>query len=437
MSESKREDRRRVLLAALGAGGALALGQPRARAAPLTKARLPTRPRTLIQFFCPGGIDAVFTTDPKRRTEIDPKVDLNYGDAEILTRERHRIGPYFAPLGALVDRFAILNGIECSTVAHPVGQRLIRQVRRSYVPGAPSLCSLVGALAKERRPFDEIRIGDTRTGNGNFAEELLGPQPRNLAWLLEDNPHLWTRLWTLSKDGVRGRVVREALREHAADHAGATEHAALDATVALLEAMPAEAPPSGTTPAEIGVGMPSFFDAGAWQAFWDALPTTMWLMRHRLATSFFVDVPLNWDTHFHNNEKQRHSCSTFVLYLRRFLKALDETLTPEGLPLSSEVAIVISSELGRFPYLNPYSGKDHLPELPALIAGPGIRPGQYGESNRHMGATPIMRSTGRPGPNGASIPTLESLGASILAWFGERDPTRLGYLADPLDFLFA
>jgi hypothetical protein len=424
--------RRELLLGALAAGGALALGGRRARAAPI-----PTRPRALIQVFLSGGIDAIYTTDPKRRSEIEPKVDAAYVDADIVERPLHRVGPFFKPLGGLIDRFAILNGVECSTVAHPVGQRLVRQMRRTHVPGAPSLCSLVGALQKERRPMDEIRVGDTKMGNGVFSEQMLGPAPRSLAWQLNENPRLFQRLWTLSRDGVRARVVKEALRAHAGDHAGATERSALEATTALLEAMPAEPPPTGTSPAIFIDGEPTFVSAEEWQPAWDSVPTMAWLLRHRLATTLFVDINLPWDTHFLNTRKQKDCCAAFVPYLRRLLTALDETLTPEGLPLSSEVAVLISSELGRFPFTNPYSGKDHLPELPVMIAGPGVRPGQYGETTNRMLATPIARTSGRPGGKGAAIPALEAIGASVLSWFGERDPLRLGYLAEPLDFLFA
>ena len=40
------------------------------------------------------------------------------------------------------------------------------------------------------------------------------------------------------------------------------------------------------------------------------------------------------------------------------------------------------------------AGKDHFPHHPVILLGRGIRPGQYGHTDRTMGGLPISPETG-------------------------------------------
>ena len=130
--------------------------------------------------------------------------------------------------------------------------------------------------------------------------------------------------------------------------------------------------------------------------------------------------------------------ASFGPFLAGLLDRLETTTRPDGSRLSDEVAVIVSSELGRFPILNHSNGKDHFPELPMLLWGPGLRPGQYGQTDRRLVGTPISLQTGRPSSSARDrVPTLDDVGHTMLRWFGEEDPGSLGYPGHALEFLLA
>ena len=89
--------RRRDLLrwaAAALTGAALSRAGRVARAAPPPPAR--RGPRYLLSIYLSGGIDAVLTTDPRTRSEVEPGVDLPYAPDRIVEASGLRLGPSFA-----------------------------------------------------------------------------------------------------------------------------------------------------------------------------------------------------------------------------------------------------------------------------------------------------------------------------------------------------
>jgi hypothetical protein len=110
--------------------------------------------------------------------------------------------------------------------------------------------------------------------------------------------------------------------------------------------------------------------------------------------------------------------------------------TADGIPLAHQVGFVISTDVGRFPFLNEYRGEDHFPEYPVILMGPGLRAGQYGRTDRNMVSTPISLQTGRSSSSAKDvIPTLEDVGTTVLQWFGIDDTESVGYVGRRLDFL--
>jgi len=106
--------------------------------------------------------------------------------------------------------------------------------------------------------------------------------------------------------------------------------------------------------------------------------------------------------------------------------------------LSERVGLVVSSELGRMPVLNLQSGKDHFPQHPVLLLGPGLRPGHYGETDARMIGVPISAQTGKPSASKRDfVPSIDDVGATILHWFGVDDPASVGYFGRRLDFTLA
>src|SRR4051812_32447405 len=92
------------------------------------------RPRALVQILLQGGIDAILTTSPRIKREIDAKVSLSYDESQIHTVGNVRLGPLMEPLLHYVPEMVILNGVQSSTVAHSTGCFQTQQMRRIYPP---------------------------------------------------------------------------------------------------------------------------------------------------------------------------------------------------------------------------------------------------------------------------------------------------------------
>jgi len=417
--------------------GALAAGSRSARADDRPRAR--PAPKGLAIFLLSGGVDAIWTTDPKIRSQLAPDVDLQYDEQAIRSFGGLRVGPHLAPLGERLGRFAVLNGVACSTVAHEYGRKMAKQMRRTIPAGAPDLATTLGLELDDDRPLASVHIGRPLG-----PEEMAAQRGRDLNWSYDRDPWLWTRLWEAARQGDQRAAIGQALAAHAARLDGDDRRAYVAARrlvdLLALAPRPPEPPrmPSGAL--VLGAGAPRAqpaMSATTAEAIEMIAATMAWLLAQRIASAVHYTVPLPWDTHVDNDALQWKQAQTFNPGFARFLDLLDLTRMPGGHALKDEAAVLVSSELGRFPRVNRYAGKDHLPELPVLIAGPGIRPGSYGETDRNMAATPISFSSGRPGGAGAGVPVLEDLGTSVLSWMGARDPIGAGYLGRELQFLFA
>jgi hypothetical protein len=170
------------------------------------------------------------------------------------------------------------------------------------------------------------------------------------------------------------------------------------------------------------------------------LRDVLFALRHRLTPTVFIYAPndMDWDSHWNNLRRQHNAMDMFAPAMCCFLDELEKGTTVDGVPLAKEVGIVFSSELGRFPIKNDLEGKDHFPEFPAVLMGPGIRFGQYGHTDANMASQPISVRSGKPHASSADIvPSIDDLGATILHWFGIDDPASLGYVGRRLDFLLA
>ena len=172
----------------------------------------------------------------------------------------------------------------------------------------------------------------------------------------------------------------------------------------------------------------------------ELLRDAFFLLEHRLCASVFIEGREAWDTHAWKWDRQRVRMRSFGPALAFFLDELARRRAVDGAPLADEVGVVISSELGRYPVKNAHAGKDHLPEMPVILVGPGVRPGQYGQTDRYLMAQPIHPGTGRLATAGSGVaPTLDDVAATVLAWLGVRAEARAaaGDWGRPLEFLLA
>lgn len=395
------------------------------------------RPRMLVQFHLGGGIDAILTTNPKIKSEVGPTIDVPYAEGAIKTYGSTRVGPLFDVLGPYVPKMAIVNGVIGATVAHKTGNIQTLHMRRVCPSNGVGLVGTIGALRGLDAPLDDIRF----IGGGVMSPptEILstGRSLRVQSTQVDPAHGLLDRLADLAKSDERRPIVLRALADELR-HCGADNSCMpMEAAHALLEKMPHEALPPLTKILDDSTLEPlnrSFYARIARQLE-GVVRDLLHVLTHRLAPATFVSIG-HFDTHSANLVGQTERMKVFAPIFRYFLDELHRRRTADGVLLADQVGIIMCSELERFPVLNQFDGKDHLPEFPVILMGPGIRPGQYGETDHNMVGTPISLSSGHASSRPSdSVPTLDDIGTTALHWFGIEDARSLGYLGRRLDFL--
>jgi hypothetical protein len=172
------------------------------------------------------------------------------------------------------------------------------------------------------------------------------------------------------------------------------------------------------------------------QRMFEDLQRSLWLMQHDLTAGVYIHMAdFAWDTHLDNDARQQEMNEAFAAQLVWLLQKLDETENHRG-SLADQTAVVISSELGRFPRLNKGAGKDHFPQTPVVLVGPWFKGGKtFGATGRQTEALPIDFMDGRPNEAGRRV-VLDDLGATLLHLVGMR-PEPFGYEGTVMEFLLA
>jgi uncharacterized protein (DUF1501 family) len=389
----------------IGLGSFLSLHGLARRASGAGSARPGRGPRYFVSIFLSGGIDAIYTTDPKAASEVESFVDVPYAKNAIVEAGDVRLGPHFAPLARHVSRLAIVNGIQVHTANHNTGTEQFVRMRTRTHPQMPPFFQLVG------RHRDSQAIGWIGWSFGAPAlEEIFDESPDDLRRMA---------------DLVRGQERAVLMRSEAQ----AIETATNLKEASELLARAADAPPL--------VYETWSKDASA-QVVARTLQRVLWAFENDLTRCYEVNVggaDQPWDTHTFNTERQTRE-SAKVELIARFLSELTSRKSPRG-ELSDETLVVIGSEIGRFPALNGQHGKDHFPEVPLVFFGAGIRAGAaFGRSGRSMQALPVSLRTGRDIATGGHAVRLDDVGATLLHVAGV-DPNVYGYDGEILDFLVA
>ncbi len=127
-----------------------------------------------------------------------------------------------------------------------------------------------------------------------------------------------------------------------------------------------------------------------------------------------------WDTHSNNDRQTLHFDELFQ-YLSLALDDLDSRTSASGGSLADETVVVLVSEMGRTPQLNPGNGRDHWTFTSAMVIGAGVAGGQVvgGFDDSGYGAATDFAS-GEVMSDGPGI-TAANFGATLLA-LGNVDP---------------
>jgi hypothetical protein len=406
-------------------GARVTLARP-AIAKPRRAARGPSK---LAVFFLAGGMDDLYSIDPKEASEVKRGILPVFTASALASHGAVRLAPAWSCLEPYLPRMQVITGIQCSTVAHPTGVRQIRQMRRNVVSEREaSFITLAGEAISPRAPLHAIHI--------NCGFYPVGPSADGRVFVDDSGGcKVLSQLHTIANDAALRETSRRALVD-AAHHNGASPaFAMVDHILQKMGGTPAPAPLPDASRVRREEwpwhAKDVLTKADAMEYAW-----VLYALRNDLAPAVFMSPKAYWDTHWDNEVIQKPGNHQFAMGLRYILDGLAAVPLANGRSLADDVGIVIVSELGRFPYVNAYGGKDHYPQISATLIGPGLRAGKFGETNTEMLATPVSLRTGRAGRDGALM-TLDDLGRTLLEWVGHPDPEGFGYDGRVLEFAFS
>lgn len=370
-----------------------------------------------------GGMDELYSVNPRAREELADGIRPFFGAAELLTRGSLRLAPAWSPLAPYADRMQVILGVQSNSVAHEAARLQVHQLRRNITSMKDaSFATRIGALL---RPDDAIHAIDFDPQPGTAVEGRSFADPKGA---------LLGALHAAANDDRAYEATRTALA--AALRAPARGHG--DGGLRLVDRLIAK---MRGTAKPVAPPKSAFIDEAEWPRWlsdprqrWDGLEFAWarYVFEHDLApTMVLMPTPI-WDTHGNNHQLQAPLNHQLASWLRHLLDALAEPRVG-GPPLLDDTGVVVLSELGRFPYPNSYGGKDHFPQIAVTLIGPGLTPGRFGDTGRELLGTPVSLTTGRSGP-GATHLTLDDIGRTLLEWVGHPDPGGLGYDGRVLDF---
>lgn len=383
-----------------------------------------SRPRFYLQIIPQGGIDAVYTTDPKKATEVDPGIDVPYPAADIVETGGVRLGPGFRALARWMPRLAIVNAFHQNSANHIGGLAHITRYKSRATIDTPTLFDILGGRRRgEATGSISIGAGFPSGFSSRFlgapSEVVFGARPGMFEHLDRADP----------EDLVEAaRALRAEAVALGGARATAADRATADNLLASAELLSRVAASPRFKPVDWGHKLEPDYHNGA------DLQRALWLFENHLTRCVTVCVGnQDFDTHIENTTIQPLLTEYLAFLLDRLFVELDRR-SVDSRSLASQTLVIVGSEIGRFPRLNAVRGKDHFPQTPHILSGPGIVTGaSYGATGRNMAALPISLAHGRPQPGGHTL-RVDDLGVTLLNLDG-ASPELHGYVGEHLSFL--
>jgi hypothetical protein len=374
--------------------------------------------------FLRGGIDAIWTTNPRTRSEVAAGVDLPYGANEIVETDGVPIGPHLAPIARWIPKMALLNGVQVRTANHDTGAIQMARVKTSSTLRSPGLLDII-ASHRDGQPLGTVALGSV-----DPLDHTVGWFGSPTAEVARDGKTLFDRLD--QTESVDFELMARALKAQVEQLRSVTRDDETDATVENLQQCERLFERLPTVPPFVPV---VWSNDPLQQRLAVDFQRILWTLKNDLAACVYFKIAYEWDSHFDNQRFQTQSSGRFMPLYARFLSELSSESNAFG-TLAANTVIFCGSELGRFPILNSDRGKDHFPEAPYLFFGPGVHRGVFGYTGRQLEARPVSIVTGRAAGAGGHCVTLDDVGATLLALAG-IDPESHGYEGRRLDFLVA
>jgi hypothetical protein len=385
-------------------------------------------PRYVCLVMLGGGFDSIYTIDPKSPRDVEAGIDLPYSVDKIVDGGGVQLGPHFAGLKNWAKDMAIVLGVQRHTANHITGSWQFQRLKIEAAAHIPSILDIIGSR-RDSQPLGSISVGSLAVGDyspGWFGSPEADTGQKNLFQAIDElGPSDFEHL-------------ERALRSQARRLSGIGASGGAQ-TVANLEQVAAffhRLPRVRAFKAE------SWFDEGSpAQEMAESFQRTLWAFQNDLSRSAFIRLGyIPWDSHDNNAKRQTVWNQSFASAFDRFLTTLGQLRNDHG-SLSSNTLIIAGSELGRFPRLNSYQGKDHFPEAPFIFMGRNInthggKGSVFGRTGRQMDAYPVSLKTGMDVSSGGHRVDLDDVGATVLHLVG-LDPPRYGYDGKILEFLEA
>lgn len=143
-----------------------------------------------------------------------------------------------------------------------------------------------------------------------------------------------------------------------------------------------------------------------------------------------------WDTHTNNDALQSPLWEGLFAGLLDLMAQMELLPGEAGGSLADETVLVVLSEMGRTPQLNPLEGKDHWPYTSMMIVGAGVAGDRVvGGYDDQWYGEPVDPSSGELSESG-QILSAEAVGATLMA-LGGVDPAAYVSGVESLDGILA
>ena len=381
--------------------------------------------RRFLFVFCLGGWDTAYCLAPQfDKSGVDCEDDATeaiIGGIHFVDHEdRPSVRAFFEDHH---DRTTIVNGFEVQSITHDRCMRLMFTgkgeaggddwgaiLAANGEPGLLMPYTVISGPAYSARYSDQV----VRVGASGQLSDLLAPPGDVLP-----RSEVPVRMPSSEHDRLVDAYVRERatlLEAAARDPRGEEFHGGygqmLDNVGALVE-RGLEFSSSGETDAVLG-----------------QYKKAVDILESGLSRCVMVDnrglYSGGWDTHSVNALQSDHYEILFG-YLRQIMDELDARTGTSGAPLSEETVVVVCSEMGRGPLLNPWGGKDHFTYTSLMLVGGGLAGdrvvGGFDDAGEGL---PLDLATAEPSDSGTAL-TSAHIGATLLA-LGDVDPAE--YLSE-------
>ena len=387
-----RWSRRQIL--ASGAGLALSLGFPR-------RVLAGSASRNLIIWWNNGGWDPTFVFDPHFEANglaRDPNSTLasaggiSFADAE----SRPAVRAYFERWG---HRSCVINGLSVGSISHDGCSRLVLTGVRV---GGADLGTLVASQSLGSRPLPFVSLGGPRYPGQQG--EVLTPVGPLLSGFVQDTEPAHADI-----DATREELLLEYIQREAELR---TNQPYLDSWSQAVERL------------RVLRQQPDLLNIGANPTEEELISMGIELLATQTCSVLGLQAPLpslvRWDSHDQNQENQEQAFESSFSHLDTLLTTLATTEDGDG-TLLDHTTVLVLSEMGRTPRLNPSMGKDHWPYTSAMVVGAGVGGGRVvGVSNETLVVQKVDFSSGASSSSGSTL-FPQNLVAGVLQSF-DIDP---------------